>query len=241
MNPIILIPARLASTRFPQKMLATINGKPMIQRVWEQAMKANLSPVIVACDDIKIFNLINQKGGIAIMTMPNLPSGSDRILAALNEYDPRYQYDTIINLQGDLPTFPPAYLPPLIRILEKKDVDIATLGTLIHEERDLLNPNVVKIALAGSETLFQRRALYFSRHPIPHGMGPHYHHIGVYAYKRSALEKFVSLPPSPLETQEKLEQLRALEAGMNIEAHIVDHAPRGVDVKEDLEGITEII
>ena len=230
MNPIILIPARLASTRLPNKPLAIIGDAPMIVQVWRRAKEANLGKVVVACDSKKTAGLIESAGGKAVMTDAALPSGSDRIYQALKQIDPQGKHDVIINLQGDMPTFDSALLSGLLAVMENQAVDIATLAAVITDEHEKTDPAVVKVAIAESG-----RALYFSRATIPHGNGPLYHHIGVYAYRRSALERFVSLPPSMLEQREKLEQLRALEAGMRIDVAVVNTVPLGVDTEEGLE------
>lgn len=231
MNPIILIPARMASTRLPDKPLAIIGDAPMIVQVWKRALLANCGRVVVACDGKKIATIIEGEEGEAVLTDPDLPSGSDRIFQALLECDPDGEHDIIINLQGDMPTFDPIIVSQVLEVLAKNpDVDIATLAAIITDEAEKTDPSTVKIAM--SET---GRALYFSRATIPHGAGPLYHHIGIYAYRRAALEKFVSLPPSSLELREKLEQLRALEAGMRIGVAVVDVVPLGVDTPETLE------
>lgn len=235
---LIVIPARLASTRLPQKPLAIIHGIPMIVRVWQQALASGLGPVIVACCGPEIANVIRQAGGEAIMTDPHLPSGSDRIVAALNQFDPEGLYDTIINLQGDLPTINPGDIRTVMLPLANKAVDIATLGSRITNPHEIGNPNVVKIAMGcwhpvkGGETA---RAIYFSRQAIPANAVEFYHHIGIYAYRRQALERYVRLPPSYLEKTEKLEQLRALEDGMRIDVAKLMRVPPSVDTSEDLE------
>lgn len=229
MNPLILIPARLASTRLPNKPLAVIGGAPMIVQVWKRAVASGIGDVVVACDSRAIADAVETAGGVAVMTDPNLPSGSDRIHAALGILDAKKKYDVVLNVQGDMPTLDPSIIIASVKLLENKAVDIGTLAAVITDEQEKNDPAVVKIALAGS------RALYFSRALIPHGDGPHYHHIGIYAYRREALETFVNLAPSPLEMREKLEQLRALEAGMRIDVAVVDAVPLGVDTPEGLE------
>lgn len=229
MNPLILIPARLASTRLPNKPLAMIGDAPMIVQVWRRAMAARIGDVVVACDSTHIQHAIEDAGGRAVLTDPDLPSGSDRIYQALGKTDPTKKYDVILNVQGDMPTLDPHIILAAAELLQNPAVEIGTLAAVIQDEAEKTDPAVVKIALAGS------RALYFSRALIPHGAGPHYHHIGIYAYRRAALEKFVSLPPSPLEMREKLEQLRALEAGMRIDVAVVNAVPLGVDTPEGLE------
>lgn len=232
-SPLIIIPARMASTRLPNKPLAMIGDAPMIVQVWRRAMEARLGPVVVACDGPEIADVITGAGGIAVETDPALPSGSDRVWAAAQQVDPGAAHDVIINLQGDLPTLEPAVLGVLAGGLA--DADIATLAAPITREAERTAPSVVKPVLAMDAAGKSGRALYFSRATIPHGEGELYHHIGVYAYRRAALRRFVGLPPSPLELREKLEQLRALEAGMTIRCMIVDTVPLGVDTAEDLE------
>ncbi len=230
MNSVILIPARMASTRLPNKPLALIDGLPMIVHVWRRAVASNAGDVVVACDGAAIADVIMQAGGRAVITDPDLPSGSDRIWQALMVIDPDKKYNTVINVQGDLPTLDPKLIIQALSLLANPSVDIGTLAAAIHDESERNNPAVVKPVIASSG-----RALYFSRATLPYGDGPHYHHIGLYAYRRSALEKFVSLPPSPLEIREKLEQLRALEAGMHIAVGLTDAVPLGVDTPETLE------
>jgi 3-deoxy-manno-octulosonate cytidylyltransferase (CMP-KDO synthetase) len=228
MKCLIVIPARLKATRLPNKPLAMIGDAPMIVQVWRRAMEAKLGDVVVACDGPEIAEVMKKAGGKAVITDPNHPSGSDRIWEAVRAVGPAH--DIIINLQGDVPTLEPRLLHELLKPLENKAVDIATLAAEIREPGEHTNPSVVKAVLAENG-----RALYFTRATAPANDGPRYHHIGVYAYRRAALEKFVSLPPSPLELREKLEQLRALEAGMRIDAVVVDTVPLGVDTPEDLE------
>ncbi len=227
MKPLILIPARLASTRLPNKPLAMIGDAPMIVQVWRKAVQAQLGEVVVACDGQEIYDAVVAAGGRAVLTDPDLPSGSDRIYQALQMLNS--DADIILNVQGDMPTLDPKIILAAAQLLENETVDIGTLAAVIHDEGEKKDPAVVKIALSGS------RALYFSRATIPAGEGPIYHHIGIYAYRRAALEKFVSLPPSPLELREKLEQLRAVEAGMRIDVAVVDTVPLGVDTPDTLE------
>lgn len=241
MKTIILIPARMASTRLPNKPMADIAGLPMIAQVWKRAVESGLEEIIVACDHPHIADAIHQCGGKAILTDPNLPSGSDRIWNALQQIKDRKSYDYIVNLQGDLPTLNPALIRQVLEPLKNPEVEIATLATLIGNHEDVHNPNVVKIALSLLPSRTIGRALYFSRSPIPFGSGPFYHHIGLYAYRCSALERFIKLGPSPLEQRESLEQLRALEAGMRIDVKLVDGCPLGVDTPEDLEKVRFII
>lgn len=230
MTPLTIIPARMASTRLPNKPLADIHGVPMIVRVCQRAKLANTGPVIVAAAEQKIAETVQSAGFEAVLTDPALPSGSDRVWSALQTYDPDGSYDVVINLQGDMPTIDADMLDVLLPCLNS-GADVATLAAEITHQAERDDPNVVKVARAANN-----RALYFSRATIPHGDGPLLHHIGVYAYKRSALERFVSLPPSPLEQRERLEQLRALEAGMRIDCVLLNvEAPNGVDTAADLD------
>ena len=229
-DPLILIPARMASTRLPGKPLADIHGQPMIVHVWRRAMEAKAGRVAVAAAEQAIAQAIVRAGGEAVLTNPDHPSGSDRVFEALQKLDPGGRYDVIVNLQGDLPTLDPALISTVVAPLRDTAIDIATLATEIREPSERTNPNVTKAVIAA-----QGRALYFTRASAPWGDGPLYHHIGIYAYRRAALERFVKLPPSPLEKREKLEQLRALEAGMTIAVRVVDAVPLGVDTPEDLE------
>ena len=231
---LVLIPARMASTRLPNKPLLDIAGLPMIVHVLRRAEEANIGRVAVATDTAEIAEAVKAHGGDVVMTRPDHPSGSDRIFEALGKLDPDGQAEVVINLQGDFPAISPDNIRDVLPPLADPAVDIATLAAEIHTEEESNNPNVVKAV--GSPIGGRRlRALYFTRASAPSGDGPRYHHIGLYAYRRAALERFVSLPPSPLERQEKLEQLRALEAGMRIDVTIVDTVPRGVDTPVDLE------
>ena len=234
MNPIILIPARMASTRLPGKPLADIAGLPMIVRVWRQATAAGIGPVVVAAAEHEIAAVIQAVGGHAVLTARELPSGSDRIFAALQAVDPVGAHDVIVNLQGDLPDFDPAYIRKVVEPLSDPAVDIATLAVEIDNDADRNDPNVVKPVVAWTADGRCGRALYFSRTLIPAGAGAVFHHLGIYAYRRSALARFVALPPSPLENREKLEQLRALEAGMHVSVARVDSVPLSVDTPADL-------
>ena len=232
-NPVILIPARMGSTRLPGKPLADIHGQPMIVHVWRRAVAANLGPVVVAAEDARIIDAIEAVGGRAVMTGLHHQSGSDRIFEAIRLADPQGRHDVIVNVQGDLPTIAPDALRAAARLLDDPAVDIGTLGALITLERERTDANVVKIV--GTEVAPGRlRALYFTRASAPYGEGPLIHHIGLYAYRRAALERFVNLPPSRLELREKLEQLRALEAGLRIDVAMVDDVPLGVDTPHDL-------
>jgi len=231
---LVLIPARMASTRLPGKPLMEIGGIPMIVHVLRRAEEAAIGRVAVATDTPEIAAAVTAHGGEVVMTRPDHPSGSDRIHEALQQLDPDRRAEIVVNLQGDFPTIDPSNISDVLPPLDDPAVDIATLAAQIHTEEESGNPNVVKAVGSpiGSRRL---RALYFTRARAPHGDGPRYHHIGLYAYRRAALERFVSLPPSPLELQERLEQLRALEAGMRIDVTIVDTVPRGVDTAADLE------
>jgi len=235
MNPILLIPARMASTRLPGKPLADIGGVPMIVRVWARAMAAGLGPVVVASGEKEIVDAVEKAGGRAVLTDPELPSGSDRIWAALTSADPEGAHDVVVNLQGDLPALDPEQLKTVVAALAKSGADIATLAAPIDNAADEINPAVVKAVVAWDAKERLGRALYFTRAKAPSGDGLLYHHVGLYAYRREALESFVALPPSPLEQREKLEQLRALEAGMSIAVARVDEAPLSVDTHADLE------
>jgi 3-deoxy-manno-octulosonate cytidylyltransferase (CMP-KDO synthetase) len=233
MSVLILIPARMASTRLPGKPLADIAGEPMIVHVARRAAESGMGRVVVATDTAAVADAVARHGFEAVMTRADHPSGSDRIHEALAALDPAGKVETIINVQGDLPTIEPETIIASAAPLADLQVDIATLGVEIVREEEKTNPNVVKIV--GSPVSSGRlRALYFTRATAPWGEGPLYHHIGLYAYRRAALERFVSLPPSPLEKREKLEQLRALEAGMRIDAAIVATVPLGVDTPEEL-------
>jgi 3-deoxy-manno-octulosonate cytidylyltransferase (CMP-KDO synthetase) len=230
---VIIIPARLAATRLPGKPLADIGGRPMVAHVVARAEAAGLGPVFVATDSEEVRAAVEAVGGRVVMTRADHPSGSDRIFEALNWIDPERTCRIVVNVQGDLPTLVPADLAAALGPLTDPAVDIATLAAEIREPAERSNPNVVKVV--GSPIAPERlRALYFTRATAPFGDGPLYHHIGLYAYRREALARFVNLPPSPLERREKLEQLRALEAGMRIDVTIVDSVPLGVDTPEDL-------
>ncbi|MBM3555526.1 MAG: 3-deoxy-manno-octulosonate cytidylyltransferase [Alphaproteobacteria bacterium] len=233
-NPIVLVPARMASTRLPGKPLADIHGKPMIVHVLERARAAAIGPVAIACAEVEIARAVEAAGGTAILTDPDHPSGSDRIFEALRRLDPAGRHDAIVNLQGDLPTLDPAVLRRVLGLLADPGVDIATLVAEIADPEEVEASSVVK-AVVAMKPDGTGRALYFSRRPVPWGEGPLWHHIGLYAYRRAALERFVALPPGVLEVREKLEQLRALENGMRIEAARVDTVPFGVDTPADLE------
>jgi 3-deoxy-manno-octulosonate cytidylyltransferase (CMP-KDO synthetase) len=224
----------MASTRLPNKPLLDIAGLPMIVHVLRRAEEAAIGRVAVATDSPEIAEMVKAHGGEAVMTRPDHPSGSDRVFEAAEALDPRRETEIVVNLQGDFPTISPQNIRDVLPPLDDSAVDIATLAAEIHTEEESLNPNVVK-AVGSSLGGRRMRALYFTRATAPHGDGPRYHHIGLYAYRYAALERFVKLPPSPLERQERLEQLRALEAGMRIDITVVDTVPRGVDTPTDLE------
>jgi 3-deoxy-manno-octulosonate cytidylyltransferase (CMP-KDO synthetase) len=237
---LIVIPARMAASRLPGKPLADIAGEPMIVHVLRRARAAAVGEVVVATDSEAVAASVEKAGGFAIMTRADHVSGSDRIFEALAAADPSRRCRIIVNVQGDLPTLAPADIRAAIRPLEDPAVDIATLAAEIVRPQERSNPNVVKVV--GSPLGPHRlRALYFTRAEAPWGEGPLYHHIGLYAYRRDALARFVSLPPSALEKREKLEQLRALEAGMRIDVELVDSVPLGVDTPEDLDRARALI
>jgi len=235
MNPILLIPARMASTRLPGKPLADIAGVPMIVRVWARAVAAGLGPVVVAAAEPEVIAAVEKAGGRAVMTDPDLPSGSDRIWAALKAADPEGRHDVVVNLQGDLPALDPLQIQAVTHALAQTGADIATLAAPIDNVADETNPAVVKAVVAWDARGQLGRALYFTRASAPTGDAGMWHHVGLYAYTREALQSFVALPPSPLEKSEKLEQLRALEAGMHIAVARVNEPPLSVDTPEDLE------
>lgn len=237
---LVLIPARMAATRLPGKPLLDIAGLPMIVHVLRRAEEAGIGRVAVATDTPEIAEAVKAAGGEAVMTRASHASGSDRIHEAMLALDPAGKAEIVVNLQGDFPTIVPETIRAALPPLEDPAVDIATLASQIHTEEEDQAPSVVKAvgSPVGSNRL---RALYFTRATAPYGDGPRYHHIGLYAYRRAALERFVTLPPSPLEQQEKLEQLRALEAGMRIDITLVDSVPRGVDTPADLETARRIL
>jgi 3-deoxy-manno-octulosonate cytidylyltransferase (CMP-KDO synthetase) len=240
MSTLLLIPARMASTRLPGKPLADIAGAPMIVHVARRAAESDLGRVVVATDTEAVAEAVRAHGFEAVMTRADHQSGSDRIFEALTTLDPAGEVETIVNVQGDLPTVEPAVIKAALKPFEEAAIDIATLGVEIIDEDEKTNPNVVKIV--GSQLSPTRlKALYFTRATAPWGDGPLYHHIGLYAYRRAALERFVSLKQSPLESRERLEQLRALEAGMRIDAEIVRSVPLGVDTPQDLERARQIL
>jgi len=238
---LIIIPVRMASTRLPNKPMADIAGQTMIARVYKQALKANVGEVLIACDCNEIADEAQRINANFIITDPNLPSGTDRIFSALEQYQlsTQREFSTITNLQGDLPDIDPEVIVNAVELAQNSDFDITTVATVIKEPSQINNPNIVKIALSKDS-----RALYFSRSPIPYSKdndGEYLHHIGIYVYKISALKKFVKLPVSPLEKRESLEQLRALENNLSIGVRIVDNHPLSVDTAEDLAMVNRII
>jgi len=241
-NAIVVIPARMQATRLPGKPMADIHGHPMIVHVWRRAMAAGAGRVVVATDSEEILDAVRRVGGEAVMTRADHVSGSDRVFEAVSRVDPEGDADVVVNLQGDLPTLEPRLVTRCIAPLARRAVHIATLAAEIEDESERTKSSVVKvIGTPDRDDAARLRALYFSRATAPWGEGPLYHHIGIYAYRRSALERFVSLPPSPLELREKLEQLRALEDGMRIDVAVVDTVPLGVDTPEDLERARDLI
>ncbi|MFI4987886.1 MAG: 3-deoxy-manno-octulosonate cytidylyltransferase [Alphaproteobacteria bacterium] len=233
-NPILLIPARMASTRLPDKPLAEIAGEPMIVHVWRRAVEAAVGPVVVAAAEPEIVEAVTRAGGVAVLTRPEHASGSDRIFEALQRVDPERKHDAIVNVQGDLPTIEPEAIRAVLAPLADPAVDIATIATVITREDERHDPNVTKAVAAFAPGARTARALYFSRATVPSGEGDHYFHHGLYAYRRAALERFVSLPRGILEARERLEQLRALEAGMRIEVALVDTVALDVNTPADL-------
>lgn len=234
MNPLVLIPARMAATRLPGKPLADIGGQPMIVRAWRQAAASGL-PVAVAAGDPEIVAAVEAAGGVAVLTDPDLPSGSDRIRAALDALDPDGRHDAVINLQGDMPFADAGLAVACADLLDAEPFcDIATLVAPEADPSDRTNPDVVKAVLALPDGARHGRALYFTRSTL-YGDGPVWRHVGLYGYRRAALERFCAAPPSPLEKRERLEQLRALEMGLRIWAAVIDEAPLSVDSPADLE------
>ncbi|MDQ0315218.1 3-deoxy-manno-octulosonate cytidylyltransferase [Amorphus orientalis] len=233
-DTLVVVPARRKATRLPDKPLAMIGDAPMIVQVWRRAREADIGRVIVACDDAEIAAVVEDAGGEAVLTAADHPSGSDRVFEAVCRIDPDARMGAVVNVQGDLPTIAPETVRAALRPLNEPEVAIATLAAEITDADERDNPNVVKVVGSplGPDRL---RALYFTRATAPWGDGPLYHHIGLYAFRRDALSRFVGLPPSPLEKRERLEQLRALEAGMRIDVAVVDAVPLGVDTPADLE------
>jgi 3-deoxy-manno-octulosonate cytidylyltransferase (CMP-KDO synthetase) len=234
-NPIVMIPARLAAARLPNKPLADIAGTPMIVHVWRRAVAAGVGPVVVACGDREIADVVEREGGRAVMTDPDLPTGSDRIHAALGALDPGRAHDAVINVQGDVPMLDPAAIGIALAALADPETDIATLAAVIADPAALADTSVNKVAAGFADPARPARALYFSKAVVPWGEGPHYEHIGLYAYRRAALERFVTLPRGILEQRERLEQLRALEAGMRFSVSLIDKARLGVQVDTPAE------
>ena len=239
-NPIVVIPSRLASVRLPDKPIADIHGRPRIVHVWRRALEADVGPVIVACADQEIIDAVKEAGGDALYTNPDHASGSDRVFEAMHTVDPLKKHDCVINLQGDLPTIEPDAVRASLIPLGTEACDITTLAAVITDDAERDDPNVVKAVLSMAEGETTGRALYFSRATVPSG-GRLYHHIGIYAFRREALDRFVKLPRGNLERLEKLEQLRALESGMRIDAQLVDTVPLGVDTPADLERARELL
>jgi 3-deoxy-manno-octulosonate cytidylyltransferase (CMP-KDO synthetase) len=238
---LIVIPSRLKATRLPDKPLADIGGEPMIVHVWRRAVEADCGPVLVATDAEQVRDAVLDAGGEALMTRLDHASGSDRVFEAVLKRDPEAKADTIVNLQGDLPTLDPALVRACVQARHEGGADIGTIAAKIVRDEERTDPNVVKVIGSPLREGSLLRAIYFTRATAPYGDGPLYHHIGIYAFSRAALERFVRLPPSPLERREKLEQLRALEAGMLIHVGLVDTVPLGVDTPADLERAREIL
>ena len=240
-NPIIVIPARMASRRLPGKPLADIHGEPMIVHVWRRAVESGIGRVTVACADREIAAAVAAAGGEATMTRREHPSGSDRVFEAVRSVDPDGVHDAVIDLQGDLPTVAAPVVRAALAPLREPGVDVGTVACPISEDAERGDPNVVKAVVSLGPSASVGRALYFTRATAPSGAGPLLRHVGIYAFRRPALERFVNLPPGPLETREDLEQLRALEAGMRIDAAVVDTPPPGVDTPRDLERVRAIL
>jgi 3-deoxy-manno-octulosonate cytidylyltransferase (CMP-KDO synthetase) len=243
-NPIVLIPSRMASTRLPGKPLADIHGAPMIVHVWRRAMEAAVGPVHVACAEPEIQRAVEAAGGHAVLTDPAHPNGTARIHEALERLDPERRHDIVVNIQGDLPTIAAATVRAVLQPFARPEVDIATLACIIRREEERTAPHVVKAVVPFAPDArpgSMARALYFSRATVPAGAGDHYHHIGLYAFRRTAIERYVALPPGVLERRESLEQLRALEAGMRIEVVLVDTVPLGVDTPDELERARQML
>ena len=238
---LIVIPARLKATRLPDKPLALIEGEPMIVHVWRRAIEADCGPVLVATDAPSVQDAVRKAGGDAMLTSEAHQSGSDRIHEALTRVDQGRKFTAIVNLQGDLPTLDPTLIRACLATIQGGKADIGTLAAEIRREEERADPNVVKVVGSPLQEPNTLRALYFTRATAPYGDGPLYHHIGIYAYTREALERFVKLPPSALEKREKLEQLRALEAGLRIDVALVDTVPLGVDTPAELARARELL
>ena len=235
MNPVVIIPARMASTRLPGKPLADIHGKPMIAWMIALANAAKAGPVLVAAAEPEVAAAARAAGAEVAMTDPDLPSGSDRVHAALQSFDPGGRFDVVVNLQGDMPTMRAGDVARALATL-RGEADIATLVSPSTDPADRDNPNVVKAIRAANG-----RCLVFTRAAAPWGEGPIERHVGIYVYRRDALARFVAAPPSPLELREKLEQLRALEMGMSIYADAIDDFPKGVDSPADLDAARQVL
>jgi 3-deoxy-manno-octulosonate cytidylyltransferase (CMP-KDO synthetase) len=246
---LVVIPARLASTRLPNKPLADIGGRPMIVHAWQRAVAAGVGRAVVATDSKEVAAAVQRAGGEAVMTRADHASGSDRVFEAVTKVDPKGEFGIVLNLQGDLPGLEASLvhqcLAPLSDTLNNTDADggphIATIATEIVNAADRTNPNAVKVVGTPTSVPQRLRALYFSRATVPWGEGPLYHHFGMYGYRRAALERFVALAPSPLEVREKLEQLRALEDGMRIDVTLVDTIPVEVNTPEDLDHARRVL
>lgn len=238
---LVVIPARLSATRLPDKPLADIAGEAMIVHVWRRAKEADVGRVVVATDADKIAQVIENAGGEAVMTRSDHPSGSDRVHEVVETLDPDGLLDAVVNVQGDLPTLEPRLITDCVLPLADASVDIATLAAEITDPEERDNPNVVKVVAGRPDESGVMRAYYFTRATAPYGDGPLYHHIGLYTFRRAALDRFIALPPSPLEQRERLEQLRAIEAGMRIDVALVDTVPLGVDTPTDLEKARELL
>lgn len=230
---VVVIPSRLGSTRLPRKPLALIDGVPMIEHVWRRAVEADIGPVLVACDSPEIADVIKGLGGHVALTNPDHPSGSDRIKEAIDRWDNQNQYDVVLNVQGDLPTISPSSIQACLALLSDENVAVGTIAAEIDNDEDRNNPNIVKV-VGSLISDYRMRAIYFTRATAPWGAGKLFHHIGLYAYRRRVLDAFVELPPSYLETRERLEQLRLIEAGFRIDVSLVSDIPLGVDTPEDL-------
>lgn len=236
-RPLIVIPSRIGATRLPRKPLADIAGEPMIVHVWRRAMEADAGEVVVATDSQEIAEVIETAGGKAVITRADHPSGSDRVFEAVNLIDADGRFDVIVNFQGDQPVIEPSLIRDTIAPLADPAVDIGTLAVELTDPASVTEPSIVKLVGTPTGNGEMLRALYFTRAPAPFGPGPLYVHIGMYAYRRRALARFVTLEPTPLEKREKLEQLRALESGMRIDARRVDSMPMAIDTPADLERV----
>ena len=234
-SPIIIIPARMGSVRLPGKPLAPIGGRAMVLHVHDRAIASGIGPVVVACAEPEVADAVRAAGGIAVMTDPSLGSGSDRVHAACEAFDPGRRFDVVVNLQADLPTIGPADIAAVLGPLADPAFEIATLVAPVLSEGEARSVSVVKAACVFGDGQAAAMAPYFSRAPVPSGAGPLWHHVGIYAFRRPALDRFVRLPESGLERRERLEQLRAIEAGMRIGCARIASAPFGVDTQADLE------